>query len=199
MGEKFKISRHSYTISFEKNDQVFKIFQTNDDDIWFATSQERMDIELSSASRNYSEWQTYMAFEQLMKSIIGRYILTGDDKNEYSILPKDFVDLEHKVIIWHSDSESESTLKFEYIDDVIRISIYKNINSKEKKNNSVRIRTDGSDYGGYYQEFTEFFKQLLRLERRLNKTVEQNLHPQKEEKNLGKIKILGKSIFKKQL
>lgn len=197
MGEKFKISRHSYTISFEKNDQVFKIFQTNDDDIWFATSQESMDVGLSFASRNYSEYQMYMIFEQLMKSIIGRYILTGDDKNEYSRLPKDFIDLENKVIIWHSDGESNSTLRFEYTDGVIRISIYKNINSKGKKNNSVRIRTDGSDYGCYYQEFTEFFKQLLMLEQRLNKNVEQNSYPKKEEKNLGKIKVLGKSIFKK--
>ena len=73
-----------------------------------------MEIELNLSSRNYSEYQTYIIFDYLMKTIVGRYILNGDNKKEYSSLPKDFIDLEKKVIIWHSDGGTNNVLKLEY-------------------------------------------------------------------------------------
>ena len=64
-------------------------------------------------------------------------------------------------------------LKLEYTDNRnIKVSIHKCKDSKEHYTNSVRIRTSGSEYEYYYQEFLEFFRHLLSLEQRLNKPVE---------------------------
>ena len=41
-------------------------------------------------------------------------MLNGDNEKEYSRLPKDFIYLENKVIIWHSDSGTDNLLKLEY-------------------------------------------------------------------------------------
>lgn len=71
-----------------------------------------------------------------MKSIIGKYILNDDDKNKYSILPNDFIDLENKIITWHSDSEKNNVLQ-------------------------LQLRTNGSTYEDYYQEFERFFDELF--------------------------------------
>ena len=169
----FKISCYNYTIIIQKGSQEFLIKQSNDNDIWFFTSQDEMNIELSLSSKNNFEWQTYIVFEYLMKIIIGRYVLNGDNEKEYSHLPGDFIDLETKVIIWHSDSDIDNLLKLEYADNgIIKIAIQKQEDSKKHYTNSVRIRTSGSEYGCYYQEFLEFFKHLMSLEQSLNKTVE---------------------------
>ena len=112
-----------------------------------------MNIELSLSSRNYPEWQTYIVFEYLMKSIVGRYMLNGDNEKEYSRLPKDFIDLENKVIIWHSDSGTDNFLRLEYTENrTIKIAIQKCKDSKEHYTNSVRIRTSGSEYKYYYED-----------------------------------------------
>lgn len=178
----FKISRRNYAIIIQKDNQGFSITQSNDDDVWFSTSQEEMNIELSLSSRNYPEWQTYIVFEYLMKSIVGRYMLNGDNKKKYSRLPKDFIDLENKVIIWHSDSGTDNLLKLEYTENrTIKITIQKCKDSKEHYTNSVRIRTDGSEYEYYYQEFLEFFRHLISLEQRLNKSVETSQQEKQEE------------------
>lgn len=188
----FNIKRNNNTIILEKNNQKFEIFQTTDDDLWFSTLQEEMSMELSLYSRNYSECQTYLVFENLITSIIGRYILNKDIKKEYSRLPKDFIDLEDIVIIWHSDSNTDNILKFEYPDTrLIKISISKCKDSKDYHNNSVRIRTSGSSYECYYQEFLEFFKHLLMLENRLNQPIE---NVQSKEQNTESKKL---SLFKK--
>lgn len=153
-----------------------------------------MNIELSLSSRNYPEWQTYIVFEYLMKSIIGRYMLNGDNKKEYSRLHKDYIDLENKTIIWHSDSGKDNLLKFEYTENrTIKITIQKCKDSKEHYTNSVRIRTSGSEYKYYYQEFLEFFRHLISLEQRLNKPVENIQQEIKEEpKKLSLFKRFNK-------
>lgn len=169
----FTIRRSNNSIILEKDNQKFNITQTLDDDIYFSTSQNELVFDLNFSSRNYSEWQTYIVFEYLMKSIIGRYMLNGDNKQEYSFLPKDFIDLDKKIITWRSDSGTDNIIKFEYIDKkIIRISLTKCKTSKEHYNNSVRIRTSGSNYEYYYQEFLEFFRHLWMLEQRLNKPKE---------------------------
>lgn len=190
----FKISRRNYAIIIQKDNQGFSITQSNDDDVWFSTSQEETNIELSLSSRNYSEWQTYIVFEYLMKSIVGRYMLNGDNEKKYSRLPKDFIDLENKVIIWHSDSGTDNLLKLEYTENrTIKITIQKCKDSKEHYTNSVRIRTSGSEYEYYYQEFLEFFRHLISLEQRLNKPVETVQQEIKEEpKKLSLFKRFNK-------
>ena len=173
----FTIRCSNNSIILEKDNQKFNITQTLDDDIYFSTSQNELVFDLNFSSRNYPEWQTYIVFEYLMKSIIGRYMLNGDNSQQYSFLPKDFIDLDKKIITWHSDSGIDNVLKVEYIDKkIIRVSLTKCKTSKEHYNNSVRIRTSGSNYEYYYQEFLEFYKQLSILEERLNKHKEELEH-----------------------
>jgi len=194
----FTIRRHNNAIILQKNNQVFAIDQGIDDDIWFSTSQNEMIIELSLSSRNYAEWQTYIVFEYLMKCIVGRYLLNGENTKTHSFLPNDFVDLENKVITWHSDSGTDNVLKFEYTDNkTIRITISKYKNSKDYHNNSVRIRTSGSSYEYYYQEFLEFFRHLLVLEQRLNKTAPKIQPQTQEDKSQPKRLFLFKTENKK--
>lgn len=194
MEKKFKITRRNYDIIIQKENQGFSITQSNDADIWFSTSQEEMNMDLSLSSRNYHEWQTYIVFEYLMKSIVGRYMLNGDNEKDYSCLPKDFIDLENKVIIWHSDSGTDNFLKLEYTENrIIKITIQKCKDSKEHHTNSVRIRTSGSENEYYYQEFLEFFRHLTSLEQRLNKSVEIiQQEKQEEPKKLSLFKRFNK-------
>lgn len=188
--EEFKISKVNGTIILEKDNNGVAISQAVDDDIWFSTSKDEFSFELKLSSRNYKEWQTYLVFENLMKTIIGRYMLNGDYQEEYSRLPKDFIDLENKTIIWHSDSGTDNVLKLEYDERTIKISISKSKNIKGYETNAVRIRTSGSSYEYYYQEFTQFFHQLTILENRLNPPIQ---NTQQEEVSQPK-KL---SLFKK--
>lgn len=186
----FKIRRVNGTIILEKNDNEVSVSQAVDDDIWFSTSQDESSLELKYTSRDYNEWKTYSVFEDLMKRVIGKYILNDDYKNEYSMLPSDFVDLENKTIIWHSDSGVDNVLKFQYDDKTIKISISKSKDSKGYETNAVRIRTSGSSYEYYYQEFVEFFHNLTILEDSLNPVVQDTL--QEETKKTKKL-----SFFKR--
>lgn len=188
----FKISNINGSIVFEKDNQSFEIFQGSDEDLFFSTSQDEICFELNSYSRNYHEWQTYIVFEYLMKSIIGKYILNGDDKKEYSRIPKDFVDLENKIIIWHSNSDVDNVLKLQYVDNVIKITISKSKEAENYHSNLVRIRTDGSDYERFYQEFLEFYTHLVLLERNLNKSDVEDRESKEEPKKLSLLKRFNK-------
>ncbi len=168
----FKISRYNGTIIIEKDGQGLTISQSVDEDIWFTTSKAELSLDINMYSRIYPEWQTYMVFEKLMKTIVGRYMLSGDNKDKDSRLPKDFVDLDSNVIVWHSDGETDNILKLSYNEKTITISISKSKDASSHKTNAVRIRTSGSNYECYYQEFLDFLRCLSELEHRLNKTVE---------------------------
>ncbi len=101
-----------------------------------------------------------------MKSMVGRFILNGDDKDEYSILPKDFINLESKTITWHSDSEKDNKLQLQFGEKEIIVSITRDENASDRTYNNaikVRIRTSGSSYEYYYQEFERFFNELSRF------------------------------------
>ena len=167
----FKISRVNGTIIIEKDGQGLAISQSVDEDIWFTTSKAELSLEISMYSRIYPEWQTYMVFEKLMKTIVGRYMLSGNNKDEYSRLPKDFVDFDSNIISWHSDSATENILKLGYNERTITISISKSKVASSHETNAVRIRTSGSRYEYYYQELLDFFRNLNDLEHRLNKPI----------------------------
>ena len=111
-------------------------------------------------------------FENLMKAIIGRYVLSGDYKDKWSTLPKDFINLSNKTIIWHSDGAGDNILKLLYSErngkKSIKLSISKDKQANEHDSNVVRVRSDGSSYEYYYKEFIQFFQQLTLLEGRLN-------------------------------
>ena len=187
--EEFKIFKINGTIILEKDNNGVAISQTLDDDIWFSTSKDEFSFKLKLSSRDYEEWQTYLVFENLMKSLIGRYILNDDYQNEYSMLPKDFIDLENKTIIWHSDGEIDNVLKLEYDEKTIKISISKCKKIKSNESNVIRVRTSGSNYEYYYKEFIQFYNQLVALEKRLNP---QHLNKQEE---TGTTLVKKKSTF----
>lgn len=188
----FKISRVNGTIIIEKDGQGLAISQAVDEDIWFTTSKAELSLEISMYSRVYPECHTYMVFEKLMKTIVGRYMLSGDNKDDYSRLPKDFVDLDNNVIAWHSDSGTDNILKLGYNEKTITISISKSKDAPSHETNSVRIRTSGSSYEYYYQEFLDFFRCLSELERRLNKPVENVEHKSEEVPVQRKLSLFDK-------
>lgn len=161
----FEIKYCNNGVIVEKNGTNFSVEKGPDGDIWFNSSNSNIELPISYYSRNQDEFQSYIIFEYLMKSIVGRYLLSGDNEDEYSFLPKDFIDLENKIITWHSDTEQDNVLQLQFRDKEIEVSIFKDDNTKNSNyNNSikVRIRTSGSDYGYYYQEFVRFYNELSR-------------------------------------
>lgn len=158
MDNTFELKCRPDGIIIEKGDKRFSIEKSSDGDIWFNAIDNDMKLSINSYSRNNEEWQSFNIFENLMKSIVGRYMLSEDYKGEYSSLPKDFVDLENKTITWHSDSDNNNTLQLHLSEKELIISIVSdNYHSNVMK---VRIRINGSAYGSYYQEFERFFSEL---------------------------------------
>lgn len=163
MNNNFEIKYGYSGVIIEKNGVRFSVEKGPDGDIWFNTVNGNIKLPISFYSRNQEEWRSYVIFENLMKSIVGRFILNGDDKDEYSTLPKDFIDLERKTITWRSDSEKDNELQLQFREKEIIVLITRSENSSNiayNKTIKVRIRTDGSNYEHYYQEFDRFFNEL---------------------------------------
>lgn len=189
--EEFNIKRSNNALLLSKDEQTFSISKGVDDDIWFGTSEEETSITIRLSSRNYLEWQTYLVFENLLKRIIGKYILEDYQDDYFPRVPKDFIDFENKTITWHSDSGTDNVLTLHFDNHRITITITKSKDAKDHTTNSVRIRTSGSEYDTFYQEFTEFYRQLWILEHELNKTLEP-VQPKQEEQPQ---KLSLKNIF----
>lgn len=189
--EEFNIKRSNNALLLSKDEQTFSISKGVDDDIWFGTSEEETSITIRLGSRNYLEWQTYLVFENLLKRIIGKYILEDYQDDYFPRVPKDFIDFENKTITWHSDSGTDNVLTLHFDNHRITITITKSKDAKDHTTNSVRIRTSGSEYDTFYQEFTEFYRQLWILEHELNKTLEP-VQPKQEEQPQ---KLSLKNIF----
>lgn len=164
----FKLQRIGGVINIENAGQGIAISQAADTDIIFTASSEYQEVVINSSSRSRAEWQSYIVFESLMKSLVGRFILSGDYKSDYASLPEDFFDFEQNTITWHSDGGTDNVLRLSYSTESIVLSMTKSKDAPSYYTNVVRIRTSGSEYGLYYQEFTEFFRQLCELERRVN-------------------------------
>lgn len=189
--EEFNIRRSNNALLLSKDEQAFSISKGVDDDIWFGTSEEETSLTIRLSSRNYLEWQTYLVFEKLMKSIIGKYILEDYQDDYFPRVPKDFIDFENKTITWHSDSGTDNILTLHFDNHKITVTITKSKDAKDHTTNSVRIRTSGSEYDTFYQEFTEFYRQIWILEHELNKTLEP-VQPKQEDKPQ---KLSLKNIF----
>lgn len=175
--EDFTVRINYDSISITKGDKSFGIEQSVDNDIWFRSVDENFGMEINCYLGSSIERKTYAIFEKLMKSIVGRYVLTGDYANRFSMLPEDFINLEDKTIIWHSDS-SNSTLMLQYSKESIKISIVKGL--EDIHSNKVRIRTNGSSYGYYCQEFESFFQEMREFA--LSMSSPSNNEPVKNEK-----------------
>ncbi len=169
---KFNIKRSNNALILSKDNNSICIDKSLDNDIWFSTSNEETSITLRFSSRNFNEWQTYLVFESLMKSIIGKYILEDYKSDSFPRIPKDFINFENKTITWHSDSGTDNVLTLHFEDYKITITITKDKTVSSNHTNSVRVRTDGSEYDNFYKEFTDFFKKLWLLEKELNKSLE---------------------------
>lgn len=142
-----------------KGEQKISIWQTIDEDVWLGTNSYEVCLELNSNTRDFHELRVYNLFLEFMQLMIGRYILKDVD-DEYTMLPKDFIDLKNKIITWHSDNGNDNILKISYEENSIKVSLIKDCKAN---NNIVRIRTDGSEYMRYYQEFLNFFRELQRI------------------------------------
>lgn len=121
------------------------------------------------------KWQTYLIFEGLMKAVIGRYMLKDYANREYLNYPDDFINLDDGIITWHSDGNTDNVLKIAYVDDTIKISILKSEKANRSSGNIVRVRTSGSDYGYYFQEFLDFYQNLLNFEQSINVDSDSNI------------------------
>ncbi len=176
IAKEFKISLINNTIILEKNNKKIAINKAPDNDIWFESNDDKISFELRYSSLESNEWQTFDIFNNLMKSIIGRFYLSGDNEKEFSTLPCDFINIETKTITWHSDSGTDNVLQLQYLEDIIKITITKA--PKENAYNRVRIRTDGSNYDRYHQEFTKFYNELLIFAFKITEREKrQELHP----------------------
>ena len=171
MNNNFQISKKYNSIIIKNGDIGFSVERYLDGDIWFISKDNNLEFIFNFSSRNREEWRSYIIFESLIKLVIGTYML-NDYGNEYSLLPKDFINLEDKSIIWHSDDSDSNILKLKYKENIIKVLLYRNTN--DDKSVKVRIRTDGSCYGYYYQEFEKFFKQLYNFAHEMDMSKEKN-------------------------
>lgn len=191
----FEIKCVNNGVIIGKNGTSFSIEKGLDGDIWFNSANSNIELPINFYSRNQDEFQIYIIFEYLMKSIVGRYLLNGDSEDEHNFLPKDFIDLDNKIITWHSDTGQDNILQLQYRDKKIVVSVFKDNNSKNSNyNNSikVRIRTSGSNYEYYYQEFIRFYNELSRYAYQIESIITQS-----NDKGSPTRKLSLFSIFKK--
>ena len=165
MVKNFEVQNIDNCVVIRKGDSNICIDRGCDGDIWFHSPKGNEELNIASHSRREPEEdECYKILKSLMKSIFGRYILSNDYKDKYSNIPKDFIDLENKVVTWHSDSLDENTLKIQYDENKIKIGLVRT-DKKEDYNIPirVRIRTNGSSYGNYYEEFETFFDEITKF------------------------------------
>jgi hypothetical protein len=196
MDNNFTIKRGYNSVIFEKDGTIFSVEKGPDNDIWFNSANGNITLPISFYSINQEEWQTYVIFENLMKSIVGRYVLYDD---KYVILPTDFIDLESKTITWYSDSEEDNKLQLQFREKEIIVSITSDDNTYDRTYNNaikVRIRTSGSSYEYYYQEFERFFDELYSFNYKV-KSMSKSEIPTYETKSTIQRKLSLFNKFKK--
>lgn len=190
----FEIKNGYSGIIVEKNGTSFSVEKGPDGDIWF-NSLNNIELPIGLYSRNQEEWRSYLIFENLMKAIVGRYVLSDDSKDGYSLLPKDFINLESKTITWHSDSNQDNILQLKFREKEITLSIVRDKNTSDRNSNNsikVRIRTSGSDYGYYYQEFERFYSELSRFAYQIESSKTQNISTSDKTSPTKKLSLFDK-------
>jgi len=147
-----QVTKNDYNITIEKDGSHINVSWSIDNDIWFSSNEELVMIPIYYSSR---EMPLFNLLNSLMQSIVGKYVL--DDEYKQDSLPHDFVDLDNKIITWHSDNDNNSSLELMYENNAIVLCL----KGDPKKSTTVRIRTNGSEYYTYYQFFEKFFRELL--------------------------------------
>lgn len=181
MEKHFEIKEDHGDIIIGKDGKRFSVEKYPDGDIWFCTANPSLSVPIDYHSRREPEEdETYRVFEGLMKSIIGRYYLYNDTG-----LPEDFINIENQSITWHSDTDPDNTLKLQLSDHSIYVMLYQEVlNAVLKEKIKVRIRTSGSQYGYYYQEFEKFYHELSLLASRY---TEKEVPVQKKKRFMDKV------------
>lgn len=168
MDNSFKIEKGYGSLLIGQDGKCLGMDRRIDGDLWISSSS---DLEIPITKYNsfrygVEETSTYNLFEKLMIVVFGRYVLK-DYGDEYSDLPKDFIDLDNKTITWHSDGGGNATLQLKAVDNQIIISILGQ--EKDDKTRWVRVRTSGSEYGEYYNYFISLYRDLEKLIDRIEK------------------------------
>ncbi len=160
-------------INIIKDDNEITIKKDLYNNIWFiGNNNKETTIDLNVGSFDYNEFKTYHIFYSLIQDIMGKYVLQ-DNNSEYNGLPIDFINLDDKEIICHSDCEPVSFLKMKLEDGTISISIIKekHLDSTIIKNH-LKISQIDSQYGNYYNDFSTFYDQLFKYSKEIKKLKE---------------------------
>ncbi len=156
-------------IEINYEDTIIIIDKTINNDIWFESNKSDITIEFNMYSHNTDEYYLFLSFEYLLKNILGRYVLYEDKKNK--LLPVDFIDLKNKTITFHSNSEYDNILKIKFENQSIILSLSKCNYAGKNIKNCIRIKSQDSDYGIYYQDFLGFYSFLAKRIINLNDKV----------------------------
>lgn len=171
---RLKLSGEKVILEDEENS--FEISQNINNEIYFRTKKNNMTLllNLSFHPENIEEWKSFELFASFIREIVGNYILEDDSKLQ--VLPKDFIDLENKLITCHSDGLDDSIIELLYSNDSIAISIKKSSNNEINNDNVVKIISGrcGSSYGNYYQFFVKLYRELLCLAHSIDQTQNDN-------------------------
>lgn len=167
--DNFNIRNSKGVVIIEKGSERIEISPMLVGDLRFASGQGGAVIELQN-SFDVLESYTYSFFEELMKSIIGKYFFNGDYKNKESRLPEDFVNAKTKTIIFHCENGTNNTMKLEYNGQAIRISIGNDKGNRPNDRSVVCVKTKDSAYGYYHEEFWRFYRHLNNFSRHSSST-----------------------------
>lgn len=98
------LETNNNAIILENEDSKLSISEGVDGDIWFEANEDLVMLPVNDFRGK--DYKIYQLLARLMEQIVGRFILEGT--NESRLLPEDFIDLENKIITWHSENGSNS-------------------------------------------------------------------------------------------
>lgn len=163
MNKKFKTTTLYNCVKINKGEKEITIKKDLDDSLWISGNKNQdTTINLNVTSFDYDEFKTYHIFYDLAKNILGKYMFQ-DYKQPHNFLPKDFINIKDKEIVYHTDAEATSCLKIKMEQSSISISIIKEkYLDSDIIQNSVKIERNSYNYGNYYEEFAKFYEELYK-------------------------------------
>ncbi len=73
--QEMKIQINGNSVTFKKKGKSFSVWQGSDRDIWFDSNEDNLVFELNFGARNIQEYSSYEVFANLMRGMVGNYIL----------------------------------------------------------------------------------------------------------------------------
>ena len=160
MDKKLNITHKNKSITIARNEGDISFNKDINNSIWISGNSNETHIDINVGSFDYNEFKLYHIFYNLIQRVMGKYILQ-DYIPYYNGLPIDFINIEEKAIIYHSDQDSTCYFKLKFNNGTITLSVIKqkDLDTPLIKN-SVVISSHDSQYGNYYDELNLFFEQL---------------------------------------